>query len=41
MAKEGQYGLMYKSTYDTNSNGIVDNSERLEGVYQAIIKHNK
>lgn len=29
--KEGQYGLMYKSTYDTNSNGVVDNSERLGG----------
>lgn len=30
-AKEGQYGLMYKSTYDTTANGIVDNSEKLEG----------
>lgn len=30
-AKEGQHGLMYKSTYDTNANGIVDNSEKLEG----------
>lgn len=30
-AKESQYGLMYKSTYDTNSNGVVDNSERLGG----------
>lgn len=30
-AKEDQYGLMYKSTYDTNSNGVVDNSERLGG----------
>jgi hypothetical protein len=29
--KEDQYGLMYKSTYDTNSNGVVDNSERLGG----------
>ena len=29
--KEGQYGLMYKSTYDTTANGIVDNSEKLEG----------
>lgn len=29
--KEDQYGLMYKSTYDTNSNGIVDNSEKLDG----------
>jgi phage-related tail fiber protein len=31
MAKEGQHGPMYKSTYDTNSNGVVDNSERLNG----------
>ena len=30
-AKEGQHGLMYKSTYDTTANGIVDNSEKLEG----------
>lgn len=30
-AKEGQYGIMYKSTYDTTANGIVDNSEKLEG----------
>ena len=30
-AKEGQYGLMYKSTYDITANGIVDNSEKLEG----------
>ena len=29
-AKEGQYGIMYKSTYDTTANGIVDNSEKLE-----------
>lgn len=29
--KEGQYSIMYGSTYDTNSNGVVDNSERLEG----------
>lgn len=31
VAKEGQHGLMYKSTYDTTANGIVDNSEKLEG----------
>lgn len=30
-AKEGQHGLMYKSTYDITANGIVDNSEKLEG----------
>ena len=30
-AKEGQHGQMYKSTYDTTANGIVDNSEKLEG----------
>lgn len=30
-AKEGQHGLMYESTYDTTANGIVDNSEKLEG----------
>lgn len=30
-AKEGQHGPMYKSTYDTTANGIVDNSEKLEG----------
>ena len=30
-AKEGQHGSMYKSTYDTTANGIVDNSEKLEG----------
>ena len=30
-AKEDQYGLMYKSTYDITANGIVDNSEKLEG----------
>ena len=29
--KEGQHGLMYKSTYDITANGIVDNSEKLEG----------
>lgn len=31
LAKEGQVGMMFRSTYDTNGNGIVDNSERLEG----------
>ena len=31
LAKEGQHGLMYKSTYDTTANGVVDNSERLGG----------
>ena len=30
-AKEGQHGSMHKSTYDTTANGIVDNSEKLEG----------
>ena len=30
-AKESQYGPMHKSTYDTTANGIVDNSEKLEG----------
>ena len=30
-AKESQYGQMHKSTYDTTANGIVDNSEKLEG----------
>ena len=30
-AKEGQHGQMYKSTYDITANGIVDNSEKLEG----------
>ena len=30
-AKEGQHDPMYKSTYDTTANGIVDNSEKLEG----------
>ena len=29
--KEDQHGIMYKSTYDTTANGIVDNSEKLEG----------
>ena len=31
MAKDGQYNIMYGSTYDANSSGIVDNSEKLEG----------
>ena len=31
LAKDGQHTIMYGSTYDTNGNGIVDNSERLEG----------
>ena len=30
-AKEGQHGPMHKSTYDITANGIVDNSEKLEG----------
>ena len=30
-AKESLYGPMHKSTYDTTANGIVDNSEKLEG----------
>ena len=31
LAKDGQYGIMFNSTYDINSSGIVDNSERLGG----------
>ena len=31
-AKDSQHTMMFGSTYDTNSNGIVDNSERLGGV---------
>ncbi|MFW9602456.1 MAG: collagen-like protein [Prevotella sp.] len=31
LAKDGQHSIMYGSTYDTNGNGIVDNSERLGG----------
>ena len=36
-AKEGQYSIMYASTYDTNANGIVDNSERLGGVLSSDV----
>lgn len=31
LAKDGQTNIMFGSMYDTNSNGVVDNSERLEG----------
>lgn len=31
LAKDGQTNIMFGSTYDTNSNGVVDNSERLGG----------
>jgi phage-related tail fiber protein len=31
LAKDGQTNIMFGSTYDTNSNGVVDNSERLNG----------
>lgn len=31
LAKDGQYNIMFGSTYDTNGKGVVDNSERLEG----------
>jgi hypothetical protein len=31
LAKENQHNIMYGSTYDTNSSGVVDNSERLNG----------
>lgn len=30
-AKEGQYSVMYESTYDTDGSGVVDNAEKLEG----------
>lgn len=32
LAKEGQVGLMYRSTYDTNNSGIVDDAEKLNGL---------
>lgn len=31
LAKDGQTNIMFGSTYDTNSSGVVDNSEKLEG----------
>lgn len=32
LAKESQVGLMYRSTYDTNNSGIVDDAEKLNGL---------
>lgn len=32
LAKEGRVGLMYRSTYDTNNSGIVDDAEKLNGL---------
>lgn len=31
VAKDGQTNIMFGSTYDTTNNGVVDNSERLNG----------
>ena len=31
LAKEGQIGIMLRSTYDTNNSGVVDNAEKLNG----------
>ena len=31
LAKDGQTNIMFGSTYDTTNNGVVDNSERLNG----------
>lgn len=32
LAKDGQTGIMFRSTYDTNSSGIVDDAEKLNGL---------
>lgn len=32
LAKEDQTGIMYKSTYDTDNSGVVDNAEKLNGL---------
>lgn len=34
----GNYGFMYKSIYDANNSGVVDNSERLGGVLAADVQ---
>ena len=31
-AKDGQVGIMFRSTYDTTNNGVVDNAEKLNGL---------
>lgn len=32
LAKEGQVGVMFRSTYDTDNSGVVDNAEKLNGL---------
>ena len=32
LAKDGQVGIMYRSTYDTDNSGVVDNAEKLNGL---------